>query len=134
MHRPTPSLPSPASRRQGWLHALALLALAALLGSWGQVRATTLPVAADELAQAIVAVQAQAEVTATPDRAAVCAQPPATSGGGVDLVWSEVTDQEALPPRQMRLPVPPALLQTTGQAALQEAEDRPLLRPPIRLA
>ncbi len=116
---------------RGW--ALAWLFLAGLCWSWGTAQAAV-PAASDELAHAVLALQAEAAAVPPAPEAtlAVCRAPRAELAGLSDLLH-EGADPDALPrtlvwtvpPQRQPLPLTPA-----GRS---QAEAQPLLRPPTRL-
>jgi len=135
MPRPSHSLLMPVPRRPSALwQALALLLLAGLAWLAMPAQAAPWPAANGELAYfdlaGTEALTAPAS-SAVAEAPASCLKPLSTGQAtAVDLLLSEVGDQEALPP-QARVPAPvPAVALQGVRSALQEAGHRPRLRPP----
>jgi len=117
---------TPAPRRPGWpLPALLVLVLAGLLWSWGQAQARPLSAMPSEPASFVLeaaTVAAGAGVEALP-----------LPGAAADLVLDEIADQHVLHRWHVLIAPTQPVLVPAPQPALQEAEGRPLLRPPSRL-
>lgn len=126
--RPTRSWPG--------LRMLALLLLAGLLWSWAQARASGLPSASGELGY-FMTTEAELESAWTgalvADADQLCRPPAPLTSTPVEQVLNEVGDLEVLFRRPVWMPLAQAAPEQLAQPPLQEAELRPLLRPPARL-
>lgn len=137
MQRDPHSNTSPARSRSGQLRMLAFLLLAGLLWSWTQARAMPVSAADSELGYFITL--ASDPEYALPgagshDAVEVCRKPVTAKATPVERVLNEVGDLGGVQPRQPVWLLPaPAVPAQGPQPALQEAELRPLLRPPARL-
>lgn len=137
MQRHPHSTTSPARSRSGQLRMLAFLLLTGLLWSWTQARAMPVSAADSELGYFITLASDPEHAlpgAVSHDAVEVCRKPAPVKATPVERVLNEVGDLGGVLPRQPVGLLPALAAPVQGpQPALQEAELRPLLRPPARL-